>query len=89
MMKNTQAFPSTEEVMYEERVRDTIYYPGMTLRDYFAGQAITTMPITLQILKGTESNQRQNLENMAGWSYAIADAMLEAREWVEGTGEKL
>jgi hypothetical protein len=39
---------------------------GMTLRDYFAGQAINKCPLN-------------NNSDAAQWCYARADAMLEAR----------
>lgn len=49
-----------------------MYYPGMSLRDYFAGQA----------LAGISSRQSfYNIEHGAAESsYRIADAMLEERE---------
>jgi len=44
---------------------------GMTLRDYFAGQAI--------IAYHADGNFSAS-EDVANWCYKIADAMLEARE---------
>ena len=52
---------------FPTRDHDIGYY-GMTLRDYFAAQAIN------RIGKGT------NYEDLAKHVYAIADAMLKARE---------
>ena len=49
--------------------------PGMSLRDYFAAQAIG--PLLQQIETYTHENWRLGLAIDA---YAIADAMLEARE---------
>lgn len=46
------------------------YYPGMTLRDYFAAKAMQTF---LSIEGGS-------LEEDARVSYLMADAMLKARE---------
>jgi hypothetical protein len=47
------------------------YDDGMTLRDYFAGQALSSFgPDEL------ECDPKQN----AKWAYCIADAMLEARK---------
>jgi len=64
----------------EIRVRDgdnynaptKIYYPGMTLRDYFAAAA----------LQGMLSDNRINdsFENLSDVSYKCADAMLKAKE---------
>lgn len=45
-------------------------HPGMTLRDWFAG-------MTLQEMIGVCGSR--NLEELASWSYEIADAMLAAR----------
>lgn len=45
-------------------------YWGMTLRDYFAGQA----------LAGTGSVNYHTIKEMAETCYKIADAMLEARK---------
>ena len=51
----------------------TPYAPGMTLRDWFAGQALagfmanTKRPTTIS-------------SDDAAWAYLIADAMLEARK---------
>ena len=49
------------------------YQDGMTLRDYFAGQALTGL------LAGRQPNNAYPLEYLAETSYATADAMLEAR----------
>jgi hypothetical protein len=45
--------------------------PGMTLRDYFAAKAMASV-----IARGDDTNR----PGMAEWSYAMADAMLKARE---------
>jgi hypothetical protein len=47
---------------------------GMTLRDYFAGQALTGL------LAGRQPNNAYPLEYLAETSYATADAMIEARD---------
>ncbi len=46
---------------------------GMTLRDYFAGQALVGM------LAGRQPNNAYPLEHLAQMSYATADAMIKAR----------
>jgi len=63
-MKNSgQAFPSYADSS-----------SGMTLRDYFAGQAI------INVMLGDEDMERTSVEDIAKWAYKIADAMLEVRE---------
>ena len=44
---------------------------GMTLRDYFAAKAMQAV-----IARGDDTNR----PGMAEWSYAMAEAMLKARE---------
>jgi hypothetical protein len=44
---------------------------GMTLRDYFAAKAMASV-----IARGDDTNR----PGMAEWAYAMADAMLKARE---------
>jgi hypothetical protein len=44
---------------------------GMTLRDYFAAKAMQSV-----IARGDDTNR----PGMAEWSYAMADAMLKARD---------
>jgi hypothetical protein len=44
--------------------------PGMTLRDYFAGQVIIGREIT---------ENRQDADLLAGYAYALADALLRER----------
>lgn len=46
---------------------------GMTLRDYFAAQAITGA-VTGEVV------QQEDLDEMARSAYSMADAMLRARE---------
>lgn len=47
---------------------------GMTLRDWFAGQALAHVPELL-----TAHNKNRSLENIAGWAYYVADGMIKAR----------
>ena len=70
MSDNPQAFPRT----YGGGSRD-----GMTLRDYFAGQALAgyfAHPTT----------PHQNATDGAAYCYAMADAMLAARAALNATG---
>jgi hypothetical protein len=62
---NGPAFPFTE------RNADGSYYHGhggMTLRDWFAGQALSRIA------------NKHTTQDAATWAYAYADAMLAARE---------
>jgi hypothetical protein len=49
------------------------YYPGMTLRDYFAAKA-------MQGFCGNAANRDALPVEIAGGAYLVADAMLKARE---------
>jgi hypothetical protein len=63
-----RAFPSTFKSLSGQEQRH-IY--GMTLRDYFAAKAMASV-----IARGDDTNR----PGMAEWSYAMADAMLKARQ---------
>jgi len=52
--------------------------PGMTLRDWFAGQALTRVNIVLNDCKSVKGHIIY--ETVAEASYLVADAMLKARE---------
>jgi hypothetical protein len=52
-------------------------YPGMTLRDYFAAKALSSIVI---ICVDDPRGGKDYPEYCAEQSYAIADAMLKARE---------
>lgn len=69
MTSNPPAFPLC--------VLDQPYHvsEGMSLRDYFAAQAIAQIPA---LLDAYETNR--SLANIAEWSYRVADAMLAERE---------
>lgn len=56
--------------------------PHMTLRDYFAGQAMTMIPYPQGVGLNEYVGQpfTEYAKNMAAFSYRIADAMLAARE---------
>lgn len=47
--------------------------PGLSLRDYFAGQALAG-------LVASDNSNWGGCEDAAGWCYEMADAMLRARE---------
>lgn len=53
------------------------YTNGMTLRDWFAGQAIVAAGVQSF---DNDATVEQNARVAANWAYCIADAMLEARK---------
>ena len=57
-----------------------INHKGMTLRDYFAAQALTGSQIWDAVLNGKNSQFIAGVENLAEVAYAVADAMMKARE---------
>jgi hypothetical protein len=50
------------------------YYPGMTLRDYFAAKAMQGL------IGGIESGKEHQIALVPSTAYAMADEMLKARE---------
>ena len=67
--KNPQAFP---------RTKITEGTPGMSLRDWFAGQAISGMIAFTSADRST--SPAEFTKQVAKRCYALADAMLKARE---------
>ena len=65
-----QAFPCSHQNMMTGFPTEEM--SGMTLRDYFAAQALTGML--------ADSNVQGSPKTFAERSYALADAMLEARQ---------
>lgn len=51
--------------------------PGMTLRDYFAGQALTGL---IAQFAGTPLESQASESQLARWAYTQADEMLKARD---------
>lgn len=65
--RNPNAFPACNEAAVNETM-------GMTLRDYFAGQALAG------IISIASAGFSLTPEDEARWAYERADAMLKARE---------
>lgn len=79
------AFPVMEKVeleLYEDGGYRTRYWPvgGMSLRDYFAGQALAGVLANQMLLMTVDANSPETTRVAAAvYAYAVADAMLEAR----------
>ena len=71
------AFPAQPMHKFPDGAIISLNQGGMTLRDYFAGQALTNVDlrITMSDLDDTPSPRA-----IANYMYVIADAMLAARE---------
>ncbi len=48
-------------------------YPGLTIRDYFAG-------MSMQGMLSNHDNESKTQDQLAEWAYADADAMLKERK---------
>ena len=69
------AFPATIE-MPDGNFYKTITFPGMSLRDWFAGMAMEGFLAAPDIIKEAGMTFE---ESISKWSYQYADAMLRAR----------
>jgi hypothetical protein len=68
MIKDIQAFP----------VPDSDFELGMTLRDYFAAKAMTTM-FYPAIMESIRTDKDLDCDQVAAFAYTMADAMLKER----------
>jgi len=68
-IENPQAYPCLDSSGYGLSMRD----PGMTLRDYFAGQSLAAG------IQWTLVNETGGASEIASIAYEIADAMLAQR----------
>ena len=55
------------------------YYPGMTLRDYFAAKAMQAM-FTGAVIEAITMDQDIDCDKAAKTAYAMADSMIDARQ---------
>jgi hypothetical protein len=67
------AFPLNHEIPHPKGLRYDVHWDGMTLRDWFAGQALTIVYMRF------ETSADPCPSDLAMQAYFIADAMLEAR----------
>lgn len=74
MTSNPPAFPGKREGVNNEP--EIVFNEGMTLRDYFASQALAVVGDAVTL----STKSFGNAEEIAQWCYRIADAMLEQRE---------
>jgi hypothetical protein len=67
---------------FPQETNSLLSYSGMTLRDYFAAQAMTGAQIWDAVLnkKNAYFSQVNGCNALAETAYAIADAMLKERE---------
>jgi|LakMenEpi03Aug12_release.lakeMendotaPanAssembly.Ray.scaffolds.fasta_scaffold3751297_1 hypothetical protein len=65
-----KAFPYIEQI----GIQDVAGYKGMELRDYFAAKAMNGM------IGGMWPTNKTDQENIAEFSYQMADAMIKARD---------
>ena len=82
-VSNPSAFPEiyTDEEWSETHnnfKRDTYSCGGMTLRDYFAGQALSGLCV--MAIPGSHNSCANMIEEQVPTAYKIADAMLLERE---------
>lgn len=71
--ENPQAFPNAWEETNAHGVTFPYVERGMTLRDYFAGQALAG-------IFAHPTTPHQNATDVGAYCYAMADAMLTARK---------
>jgi hypothetical protein len=77
------AFPTSRVVLNGQDALDgvEIYGPGMTLRDWFAGQALAGMLAMPSYDNGNfHDNCGEPFAGPAGYAYRMADAMIAARK---------
>jgi hypothetical protein len=71
-MKDIPAFPTAQ---YADGVRPSGFDNGMTLRDYFAAKAMTSI-----LSEDPDYHTKHDFIDLADFSYRVADAMMKARE---------
>ena len=78
MTKDTggPAFPTTQ---YASGISPSGHEQGMTLRDWFAGKAMTTM-FYPAIMESIRTDNDLDCLKVAEFAYTMADAMLKARQ---------
>lgn len=72
-LENPSAFPI--QIKNEDNYRENFFNQGMTLRDYFAGKAMTSSAAEFYNFHRSPDEYQK----MAETSYKLADAMLKER----------
>jgi len=75
--------PAFPETRWEDLTHQEMQWTGMTLRDWFAGQAVTgwlASPESDKLLQRCEGNLEDALNRMSQASYMLADAMIATRK---------
>ena len=76
-MKNPSAFPTNQ---YANGISPSGFDTGMTLRDYFAAQALTGAQVWDAVINGKNAQFSAGTEKLAEVAFAVADAMMKARK---------
>ena len=71
-MNNPPVFPIEKHLRTDFSIAEQL---GMSLRDYFAAKALTVYWSGPDALEASD-----DIDEIAGWCYCMADAMLKARE---------
>lgn len=81
---NPPAFSMTEEHFTYGQKNAVFKYPGMQLRDYFAGQALIKLIEDASNAKHASGTPepKTNYNGISKMAYKFADAMLKARKQV-------
>lgn len=72
------AFPLADQPMPNDQWQ--YGSPGMSLRDWFAGQALNGMGLWMPLYGGDTLSSRRAMDARALWAYEQADAMIAARQ---------
>jgi hypothetical protein len=76
-MNNPPAFPTNQ---YANGISPSGFDTGMTLRDYFAAQALTGAQVWDAVINGKNAQFSAGTEKLAEVAFAVADAMMKARK---------
>jgi hypothetical protein len=70
-----QVYPVHERVYVGDGIHEDVYHDGLTLRDYFAGQALAGICAE----ESTGGTNGMIYEDAAKYSYGLADAMIKEK----------
>lgn len=77
MSNNEPAFPIVEDVEHDSGYHTVCTHKGLTMRDWFAGQALAGILANVQAMRAVPPLTHAERADAA---YQAADAMLRARE---------